>query len=240
MSQRIRLSLQLLSRPTPIPPRICAQCLSHQNKQPSHRQFSSSPARRAKEDEDEEDKELEEDFGDEEGARIRDFGLSLEQYEMFKWLKGPGSVFKNPLPGSTNYLSAYNTDTGVLLRLNKARKLRLKHEKSEDEGGAELENADDPDTAHLPLEPKTDSRMNTKGERPIPKEDPGDLRPFPLNRYFQSQPVLSEELRQEIWRRVKTQGDSVRTVSTALNVEMRRVAAVVRLVELEKEMIREV
>jgi hypothetical protein len=82
--------------------------------------------------------------------------------------------------------------------------------------------------------------MNTEGEKPIPKEDPGDLRPFPLNKYFQSQPVLSEELRQEIWRRVKTQGDSVRTVSTALNVEMRRVAAVVRLVELEKEMIREV
>lgn len=65
-------------------------------------------------------------------------------------------------------------------------------------------------------------------------------RPFPLNRTFFSQPVLSEALRQEIWRRVKVEGKSVRIVSVEMGVEMRRVGAVVRLVEVEKRMRKEV
>lgn len=65
-------------------------------------------------------------------------------------------------------------------------------------------------------------------------------RPFPLNRQFFSQPVLSEALRQEIWKRVKVDGKSVRTVSVEMGVEMRRVGAVVRLVEVENRMRREV
>ena len=65
-------------------------------------------------------------------------------------------------------------------------------------------------------------------------------RPFPLNRQFFSQSVLSEALRQEIWRRVKIDGKSVRTVSVEMGVEMRRVGAVVRLVEVENRMRREV
>lgn len=64
-------------------------------------------------------------------------------------------------------------------------------------------------------------------------------RPFPLNRTFFSQPVLSEALRQEIWRRVKVEGKSVRIVSVEMGVEMRRVGAVVRLVEVEKRMRKE-
>ena len=58
--------------------------------------------------------------------------------------------------------------------------------------------------------------------------------PFPLNEHFISQPILSTKLREEIWRRVKADKKSVRTVSIELGVEMRRVGAVVRLVELEK------
>jgi hypothetical protein len=65
-------------------------------------------------------------------------------------------------------------------------------------------------------------------------------RPFPLNKTFFSQSVLSEPLRQEIWRRVKIQGKSVRTVSVEMGVEMRRVGAVVRLVEVENRMRKEV
>jgi len=61
-----------------------------------------------------------------------------------------------------------------------------------------------------------------------------DLRPFPLNQHFISESILSEDLRQEIWRRVQVEKKSVRTVSVELGVEMRRVGAVVRLVELEK------
>lgn len=59
-------------------------------------------------------------------------------------------------------------------------------------------------------------------------------RPFPLNPNFVSEPILSEELRNEIHRRVVDKKQSVRAVSVDLGVDMRRVAAVVRLVELEK------
>ena len=73
---------------------------------------------------------------------------------------------------------------------------------------------------------------STEREKSTRKE-PG--RPFPLNEHFFSQPILSEELREEIWRRVKTDKKSIRNVSVELGVEMRRVGAVVRLLELEKQ-----
>lgn len=62
--------------------------------------------------------------------------------------------------------------------------------------------------------------------------------PFPLNRNFVSQPMLSDDLREDIWKRIMQDGQSVRDVSAALGVEMRRVAAVVRLKEVEKEWLR--
>ncbi|KAB8236067.1 eukaryotic mitochondrial regulator protein-domain-containing protein [Aspergillus alliaceus] len=62
----------------------------------------------------------------------------------------------------------------------------------------------------------------------------GPPRPFPLNPHFASQPILSEELRNEIYDRVVNKKKSVRAVSVDLGVDMRRVGAVVRLVELEK------
>ena len=57
---------------------------------------------------------------------------------------------------------------------------------------------------------------------------------FPNNKHFRSQSVLSEDLRDEIWRRVKEDGKSVREVSVELQVEMRRVGAVVRLKAVEE------
>jgi Eukaryotic mitochondrial regulator protein len=76
------------------------------------------------------------------------------------------------------------------------------------------------------------TREEERSVRPEEKQPP---RPFPLNRHFFSQPILSENLREEIWRRVKVDKKSVRSVSVELGVEMRRVGAVVRLVELEKQ-----
>ena len=38
---------------------------------------------------------------------------------MFAWLNGVGKVFRDPLPGSTNYLNAYYPD-GTLVRLAKS------------------------------------------------------------------------------------------------------------------------
>lgn len=67
-----------------------------------------------------------------------------------------------------------------------------------------------------------------------------DLRPFPLNSAFVSQSVLSEELRNEIHRCVKVQGMNLRAVSVMYGIDTRRVAAVVRLVDLEHKMKRDV
>ena len=75
----------------------------------------------------------------------------------------------------------------------------------------------------------------TKDGPPLPKENSEDLMPFPLNRQFRSQHVLSEELKDAVYKRVMVDGQSVRTVSATLGVEMNRVAAVVRLKAVEKE-----
>ncbi|KAJ5619278.1 hypothetical protein N7510_003262 [Penicillium lagena] len=64
--------------------------------------------------------------------------------------------------------------------------------------------------------------------------DGGSKLPFPNNPSFFSEPVLSEELRNEIYARVTKQQKSIRAVSVDMGIDMNRVAAVVRLVELEK------
>jgi len=64
--------------------------------------------------------------------------------------------------------------------------------------------------------------------------------PFPLNHAFRSHPVLSEELKEEIYSRIMEGGNSVRAVSAGLGVSLERVAAVVRLKAVEKQWINEV
>lgn len=65
-------------------------------------------------------------------------------------------------------------------------------------------------------------------------EGPESARPFPNNQSFFSEPILSEELRNEVYNRIIEQKKSARVVSTELGIDMKRIAAVVRLVELEK------
>lgn len=67
-----------------------------------------------------------------------------------------------------------------------------------------------------------------------------ESRVFPANPAYRSESILSEELRTEIYNRVVINKKSVRAVSVELKVDMRRVAAVVRLVELEKRMEKQV
>lgn len=124
--------------------------------------------------------------------------------DMFAWLNGPGRAFKEPLAGSTNYLGAYDK-RGRLIR-------------QQDQ------------TSEIGKQADRGSRNDSK----IEKESVQDLRPFPHNSSFYSQSILSEELRNEIYRRVKHLGQPVRLVSAQLGVELRRVGAVVRLVELEQ------
>ena len=133
---------------------------------------------------------------------------------MFSWLNGPGANFKQPLPGSTNYLNAYDPN-GRLIRATNRERPSDPDADSEDDGGDSLE-------------------KNLQVGKGIPKESLDDLMPFPLNRQFRSQPVLSEEFKDEIHKRWKN-GDSVRRISADLQVEMRRVGAVIRLKAVEEQ-----
>ena len=146
-----------------------------------------------------------------------------QRQQMFRWLNGPGSVFRSPLPGSTNYLNAYDIN-GNLIRLQLAARTRTKN------ADEEMDDLEDED------KPKNTTPNIASGEA-IPRETADDLMPFPLNRQFRSQAVLGEELKDEIYKRVTQQGKSVRLVSAELGVEMRRVGAVVRLKSVEKEWI---
>ncbi|RVX69303.1 hypothetical protein B0A52_06897 [Exophiala mesophila] len=146
-------------------------------------------------------------------------GPSAQRQAMFNWLEGPGSAFRYPLPGSTNYLSAYN-HAGQLIRAAQSGNVSVKQEDSEG-------TADTDDARALEAAATTTS---------IPPERREDLRPFPNNKAFYSESILSEDLRLEIWRRVQVEGQSIRQTSAELQVEMRRVAAVVRLVEIERRM----
>ena len=143
---------------------------------------------------------------------------------MFKWLNGPGANFKNPLPGSTNYLNAYDA-SGKLIRATQEDSKRRSYEDT-----PATEDGDIPSI----------SEMNLQGDEPLPPESLDDLMPFPLNREFRSQPVLSEEFKQEIYDRVVKHGHPVRRVSSELQVEMRRVGAVVRLKAVEEQWKQEV
>ncbi|KAF8475907.1 eukaryotic mitochondrial regulator protein-domain-containing protein [Kalaharituber pfeilii] len=67
-----------------------------------------------------------------------------------------------------------------------------------------------------------------------PKEIPRRPTPFPLNPFFVSTPVLSDELANEVYRRAIQVGKSVRMVSAELNISLERVAAIVRLKTIEK------
>jgi hypothetical protein len=58
--------------------------------------------------------------------------------------------------------------------------------------------------------------------------------PFPMNPLFRSQPVLSEAIREEIWNQVVNLNESLKAVSAVFNVDVRRVAAVVRMKQIEK------
>ncbi|EON65633.1 hypothetical protein W97_04872 [Coniosporium apollinis CBS 100218] len=156
---------------------------------------------------------------------------------MFAWLQGPGRAFKEPLPGSTNYLGAYDR-SGALIR---GRGLERRAQGQREEGKHASDGAEDEAVGVDALseeKERLEREAKEKREGELPPETLEDLRPFPLNREFRSQAVLSEELREAIWERVVKGGESVRGVSAALGVAMERVAAVVRLKEVEREWVK--
>ena len=157
---------------------------------------------------------------------------------MFTWLNGPGSVFRDPLPGSTNYLNAYNKG-GQLIRVQEAKKRQEK--KGDGQSASEIDEDGEtaPNSGRDNKKGRSDNLNYQTGEG-IPAETEEDMIPFPANKQFRSQAVLSEELKEGIWHLVTQKGVSVRRVSATYHVDMRRVAAVVRLKEVEKQWEREV
>ena len=143
--------------------------------------------------------------------------VSRARRGLFRWLAMQGENFRNPLNGSTNYMGAYDSN-GRLKRVVEANQAKARDKAAKGEA--------EPEKAGAGQEDKN---------KELPKETTRDRQPFPLNRYFISQPVLSEELREEIWSRIMKENKSVREVSAELKVDMRRVGAVVRLKEIEKE-----
>lgn len=61
------------------------------------------------------------------------------------------------------------------------------------------------------------------------------IQPFPTNADFKPPRVLDEEAREMIWKRVFMDEEPVKVVSAELGVDIRRVAAVVRMKTIEKE-----
>ncbi|KAK0612358.1 eukaryotic mitochondrial regulator protein-domain-containing protein [Bombardia bombarda] len=59
--------------------------------------------------------------------------------------------------------------------------------------------------------------------------------PFPNNPTYKSEPVLSDVARETIWREIMKQGMPLKAVSAKYSVDMRRVAAVVRMKEIERQ-----
>ncbi|KAI0172403.1 eukaryotic mitochondrial regulator protein-domain-containing protein [Hypoxylon sp. FL1284] len=79
--------------------------------------------------------------------------------------------------------------------------------------------------------PGTTNYPQSKFEGPERNTD----RPFLLNPHFKSEPVLDDRARELIWAKIMKDGETVKAVSAELGVDIRRVAAVVRLKEVEKD-----
>ena len=165
---------------------------------------------------------------------------------MYAWLNGPGKAFRDPLPGSSNYLSAYDR-RGELIRAKREEKAKYDDpELDQSETTLQARELDqglsqeDVKRRGAEREKKRQERQEMEERGGIPRERQSDMRPYPLNQQFRSQPVLSEALRTKIYELIVESGMDLKAVSAAYNVDIRRVAAVVRLKSLEKQWVAEV
>ncbi|KAH9880993.1 hypothetical protein J1614_001486, partial [Plenodomus biglobosus] len=177
--------------------------------------------------------------------------ITLRRRKFYEWINGPGLALKDPLPGSTNYLGAYDK-FGNLVRAGPGwrrggdvasqtqeqpatqdEKVAEEAAPSGQENLAELEAAIRSGEAEARDDKPT--KKSQEDDTKLPPETAEDLRPYPLNPYFRSQSVLSEELREAIYQRVKKDGATVSLASVEFGVSNERVGAVVRLKQMEKE-----
>lgn len=166
--------------------------------------------------------------------------ITQRRRNFFEWLNGPvGQALRNPLPGSTNYISQYD-EFGVLKRVKLHGDGRAAATSNSTKGEGENEGKSE-GGAVAGAEPTKDEmalkqaaeEAAAKGEAPPPTK--ADLRPFPLNPAFHSTPVLSEELREHVYRLWAERGESVEVISARYGIAMERVAAVLRMKQMEKD-----
>ena len=81
---------------------------------------------------------------------------------MFRWLNGPGSVFRQPLPGSTNYLNAYDR-TGRLLRAKNRSVGQVEEKNKKDENDENEDDEMEEDGEVVPKKPQRIKEARTKG-----------------------------------------------------------------------------
>jgi hypothetical protein len=165
---------------------------------------------------------------------------------MAEWFAGPGSKFRRQFPGSTNYLSAYERNGSLRRRKFARQDVETVDRELEARREAQILKAEEEEELdEAERQARAEGRAAVKAQREAqlkrtPKERPSDLRPFPLNENFRSQAVLSEEFREELYRQIVVKKMDLQGVSAAYGVDMRRVAAVVRLKTVEKQWIEEV
>lgn len=182
--------------------------------------------------------------------------VTLRRRKFYEWLNGPGRQLKEPLPDSTNYLGAYDR-YGNLVRAGpgyqrgavkpqEPGQTQLTETKKEEGASTEevkapegQESLDELESAARQAEAEKKS-ADEQDDSKLPPETAEDLRPFPLNQYFRSQPVLGEDLREAIYQRVKRDGATVSLASVEFGVSNERVGAVVRLKQMEKEWVAQV
>jgi hypothetical protein len=185
--------------------------------------------------------------------------ITLRRRKFYEWLNGPGQQLREPIPDSTNYLGAYDK-YGNLVRAGpgwrkdggaKATAATAEQQADieakaktppEDATPVGQESLDELEAAIRSgqVEKEDAKEGETKDNGKLPPETAEDLRPFPLNQYFRSQPVLSEALREALYQRVKKDGVTVSLASVEFGVSNERVGAVVRLKQMEKEWIAQV
>jgi hypothetical protein len=162
---------------------------------------------------------------------------------------------KEPLPSSTNYLGAYDK-FGNLVRAGPGYQRgaakpqepgETKLTETTNEAAASTEETKTPEGQEslealedAARQEQAEKKDETQDDSVLPPETQEDLRPFPLNQYFRSQPVLSEDLREAIYQRVKRDGATVSLASVEFGVSNERVGAVVRLKQMEKEWVAQV
>ena len=192
---------------------------------------------------------------------------TAKRRSFYAWVQRVGRNFLKPAKSGTNYVTCYD-DSGQLMREKDAKdrksrtkreaskdtKAKSKEEEGEQEEAQEAEAAkeqdsiyeEDPEFRGQDEDEEPSIRSGARRTKKSEGKDDGmelrneDLQPFPQNPVFRSESVLSPEMRDEIYARVMARGKTVRQVSQEMQVEMRRVAAVVRMKTMEQNWIKDV